>query len=43
MKSRWKKMEIDRRESTQVTGMGDNGKFTLTRTGATVESIEGVR
>jgi hypothetical protein len=39
MKGKWKKMEM----GAGGEGIGDNGKFRLACTGATVESIEGLR
>lgn len=43
MQGRWKKMAVDARESSRVTGMGDSGKFKLTVAANAVESIEGLR
>jgi hypothetical protein len=45
MKGRWKKMEVDPAEAdaAKVTGTGDTGKFQLSVSGTTVQSVEGLR
>jgi hypothetical protein len=43
LKAKWKKMEIASASPGQVTGTGDNGRFSLRLDGATVHSIEGIQ
>jgi hypothetical protein len=43
LRAKWKKMEVATSTSGQVTGSGDNGRFSLRLEGATVQSIEGIR
>jgi len=43
MKGRWKKMDDLQTAGSQITGVGDSGKFRLTCEGSIVESIEGLR
>ncbi len=43
LKSKWKKMEIASASAGQVTGTGDNGRFSLRLDGDTVHSIEGIQ
>ena len=46
MKGRWKKMEVDPSadaEPSKLSGKGDTGRFELSVSGTTVQSIEGLR
>ena len=47
LRAKWKKMEISSSSSSaasgQVTGIGDNGRFSLRLDGVTVHSIEGIQ
>jgi hypothetical protein len=43
LKGKWKKMEVTSATDTEVTGTGDSGRFTVRISGATVQSIEGLR
>jgi hypothetical protein len=43
LKGKWKKMEVTSATDTEVTGIGDSGRFTVRISGATVQSIEGLR
>jgi hypothetical protein len=43
MHKRWKKMHVDEKSDDEITGTGDTGMFRLWLTGATVQSLEGLR
>jgi hypothetical protein len=43
LKGKWKKMEVMSASDTEVSGSGDSGRFTVRISGATVQSIEGLR
>jgi hypothetical protein len=43
LRAKWKKMEIASSSPGQVTGVGDNGRFSLRLDGLTVHSIEGIQ
>ena len=43
LRAKWKKLEIATSSAVQVTGTGDNGRFSLRLDGATVHSIEGIQ
>ena len=43
LRAKWKKFEIASSSSGQVTGSGDNGRFSLRLEGTTVQSIEGIQ
>jgi len=43
LRAKWKKLEIASSAPAQVTGSGDNGRFSLRLDGATVHSIEGIQ
>jgi hypothetical protein len=43
LKGKWKRTEIADESDAEVSGTGDNGRFRLRVSGATVESIEGLR
>jgi hypothetical protein len=43
LRAKWKKLEIATSSPAQVTGTGDNGRFSLRLDGATVHSIEGIQ
>jgi hypothetical protein len=43
LRAKWKKLEIASTSAAQVTGTGDNGRFSLRLDGATVHSIEGIQ
>lgn len=43
LKAKWKKLEIVSSSRGQVTGMGDNGRFSLRLDGVTVHSVEGIQ
>lgn len=43
LRAKWKKLEIATSSPGQVTGLGDNGRFSLRLEGATVHSIEGIQ
>jgi hypothetical protein len=42
MKKKWKQMTVASESVDQVSGSGDDGRFELRRTGATVTSVEGL-
>ena len=43
LKGKWKKMEITSATGTEVTGTGDSGRFAVRISGASVQSVEGLR
>ena len=43
LRAKWKKLEIASSSPEQVTGSGDNGRFSLRLEGTTVHSIEGIQ
>jgi hypothetical protein len=43
LRAKWKTFEISSSSPAQVTGKGDNGRFSLLLDGATVHSIEGIQ
>jgi hypothetical protein len=43
LRAKWKKLEIAASSPAQVTGTGDNGRFSLRLDGTTVHSIEGIQ
>ena len=43
LKGKWKKMEVTSATATEVNGTGDSGRFTVRITGASVQSVEGLR
>jgi hypothetical protein len=43
LRAKWKKLEIASSDSGQVSGSGDNGRFSLRLDGVTVHSIEGIQ
>jgi len=43
LKGKWKKMEVTSATDTEVSGSGDSGRFTVRITGASVQSVEGLR
>jgi hypothetical protein len=43
LQAKWKKFEIGAATSRQVTGTGDNGRFSLLLDGSSVHSIEGIQ
>ena len=43
LRAKWKKLEIASSSPGQVTGTGDNGRFSLRLDGAIVHSIEGIQ
>jgi hypothetical protein len=43
LKGKWKNIQVASRTDTEVSGTGDSGRFTLRVTGASVQSIEGLR
>jgi hypothetical protein len=43
LRAKWKKLEIVSSTSGQVTGTGDNGRFSVRLDGVTVHSIEGIQ
>ena len=43
LRAKWKKLEIATSSPAEVTGQGDNGRFSLRLEGATVHSIEGIQ
>ncbi len=43
LRAKWKKMEIASSSPGEVTGLGDDGRFSLRLDGATVQSIEGIQ
>ena len=42
LRKKWKKMQVDSESDDTVSGTGDDGRFVLHRTGATVTSQEGL-
>jgi hypothetical protein len=42
MKKKWKQMTVASESVDQIDGSGDDGRFQLRRTGATVTSVEGL-
>jgi len=43
LKGKWKKMEVAAASDTEVSGSGDSGRFVVRISGATVQSVEGLR
>jgi len=43
LQAKWKKFEIAAESPRQVTGTGDNGRFSLLLDGVSVHSIEGIQ
>ena len=43
LRAKWKKFEITSASPNLVTGLGDNGRFSLRLDGNSVQSIEGLR
>ncbi len=43
LRAKWKKMEISSSSPGEVTGFGDDGRFSLRLDGVTVHSIEGIQ
>ncbi|MCU1339725.1 MAG: hypothetical protein JWO19_5306 [Bryobacterales bacterium] len=43
LRAKWKKLDIASSSPTQVSGSGDNGRFSLHLDGVTVQSIEGIQ
>jgi hypothetical protein len=43
LRAKWKKLEIASSSAVEVTGTGDNGRFSLRLDGVTVHSIEGIQ
>jgi hypothetical protein len=43
LKGKWKNMQVESQADTEVRGSGDSGRFTLRLSGASVQSIEGLR
>jgi hypothetical protein len=43
LRAKWKKLEIAASSPAEVTGTGDNGRFSLRLDGVTVHSIEGIQ
>ncbi len=43
LKGKWKNMEVASQTDSEVRGMGDSGRFMLRISGASVQSIEGLR
>ena len=43
LRAKWKKMEVASSSPGEVTGLGDDGRFSLRLDGVTVQSIEGIQ
>ena len=43
LKGKWHKMEVKSATDTEITGVGDSGRFTVRVAGTSVQSIEGLR
>jgi hypothetical protein len=43
LRAKWKKLDIASSSPAQITGSGDNGRFSLHLDGLTVQSIEGIQ
>jgi hypothetical protein len=43
LRAKWKKFEIAASSARQVTGTGDDGRFSLLLDGSSVHSIEGIQ
>jgi hypothetical protein len=43
LKAKWKKMEVTSASDTEVTGVGDSGRFTVRLAGTSVQVTEGLR
>jgi len=43
LKGKWKNMDVASETETEVRGTGDSGRFMLRVSGASVQSIEGLR
>jgi hypothetical protein len=43
LKGKWKKMEVTSRTDTEVSGLGDSGRFSVRIAGSSVQSVEGLQ
>jgi hypothetical protein len=43
LQKKWKTLRVASRTATEITGTGDNGKFTVRIVGSGVQSIEGLK